>query len=75
MRATFDAACNARDYAGAARMYLDALAAPVHEFFAKVFVNVEERDVRVNRLSLMREIHDLFARKIADLTKVVEGKK
>jgi glycyl-tRNA synthetase beta chain len=75
VRARFLAACDARDYAGAARTYLDALGAPVHEFFAKVYVNVEEKDLRVNRLSLLREIHELFARRIGDLTKVVEGKK
>lgn len=63
------------EYHAAARAYLDALAKPVHAFFEKVFVNVDDPDIRANRLSLLREINRLFAARIADLSKVVEGKK
>jgi glycyl-tRNA synthetase beta subunit len=59
-------------YEDAALAYLDALAAPVHAFFAKVFVNAPDLEVRRNRLSLVRAVHELFAQRIADL-RLVEG--
>lgn len=68
-------AIDRRDYAAAAKLYLDALGAPVHTFMEKVFVNVEDADVRLNRLSLLRGINRAFAARVADLAKVVEGKK
>ncbi len=74
-RPEVEAAIAARDWAGAARAYHDRLAGPVHTFFEKVFVNVEDPDVRTNRLSLLREINRAFAGRVADLSKVVEGKK
>jgi glycyl-tRNA synthetase beta chain len=75
VKARVAAAIERKSYVEAAHLYADALARPVHAFFEKVFVNVEDQAVRANRLSLLREIHDLFARRIADLSKVVEGKK
>ena len=64
-----------RDYLGAAHLYLEQLGKPVHHFFEKVFVNDKDPAIRTNRLSLLREINRAFAGTIADLSKVVEGKK
>jgi glycyl-tRNA synthetase beta chain len=75
VRTEIEEKVRAHDYLGAARLYREALAAPVHAFFEKVFVNVEDPAVRGNRLSLLREINRLFAASVADLAKVVEGKK
>lgn len=77
VRGPFESAAhlaNAR-FVEAGHLYADGLAKPVHTFFEKVFVNDKDATVRVNRLSMLRDIHDLFARRIADLSKVVEGKK
>jgi len=70
-----ESAVNARDYAGAARLYVERLKAPVHEFMAKVFVNDKDEAVKTNRMSLLREIWGGFGGRVADLSKVVEGKK
>ncbi|MHC4389851.1 MAG: glycine--tRNA ligase subunit beta [Planctomycetota bacterium] len=61
----------AGSYEEAAAKYLAALKTPVHAFFEKVFVNVEDLAVRQNRLSLLREIHDAFATTFANLCHVV----
>jgi glycyl-tRNA synthetase beta chain len=54
-------------YGEAAELYCTAFARPVHEFFEKVFVNVEDEAVRRNRKSLCAEIYHLFADRFADL--------
>ncbi|HOX37861.1 MAG TPA: glycine--tRNA ligase subunit beta [Candidatus Brocadiia bacterium] len=64
-----EAASAKGEYMAAANEYL-ALAEPVHDFFDKVFVNVEDQKVRLNRLALMRQVHELFARNIAELALV-----
>jgi glycyl-tRNA synthetase beta chain len=74
-KAPLAAAIEKEDYAAAARIYHDGLAGPVHTFFEKVYVNVEENEVRANRLALLCEINRAFAARIADLAKVVEKKK
>ncbi|MCI0339709.1 MAG: glycine--tRNA ligase subunit beta [Planctomycetales bacterium] len=63
---------DARDYVPAARLYRDSLAAPVHEFFAKVFVNDPDPAVRENRLTLLSRVNRLFSERVADLA-LVEG--
>ncbi len=62
-----------RDYAGAGRRYAEVFAGPLHEFFEKVFVNVEDARVRANRLMLLRRINRLFSAKFADLAQIVTG--
>jgi glycyl-tRNA synthetase beta chain len=62
-----------REYAEAGRRYAELFADPLHEFFEKVFVNVEEADVRANRLMLLRRINRLFSAKFADLSQIVTG--
>jgi glycyl-tRNA synthetase beta chain len=53
--------------------YCRALAGPVHEFFDKVFVNVEDLNVRRNRMLLMRKVFELYAANVADLSLVPGG--
>ena len=47
-----------------------ALASELETFFKDVLVNVEDQDVRTNRLSLLRKVGGA-AMKIADVTKIV----
>jgi glycyl-tRNA synthetase beta chain len=53
-------------------LYNDVFAAPVHAFFDKVFVNVEDEKIRNNRLLLVRKINELYVENIANLAFVVE---
>jgi glycyl-tRNA synthetase beta chain len=61
----------AREYEGASVKYYEAFAKPVHVFFEKVYVNVEDAAVRNNRLLLLRKINELYSREIADLSQIV----
>ncbi len=72
-RAEIERLQEARDYAAAGRRYAEVFAAPLHEFFEKVFVNVEDARVRANRLMLLRRINRLFSAKFADLAQIVTG--
>jgi glycyl-tRNA synthetase beta chain len=49
-----------------------AIADPLHEFFAKVFVNADDPAVRGNRLALLREI-DATLLRFADLCRIQRG--
>jgi glycyl-tRNA synthetase beta chain len=62
-----------RDYAAAGRRYAEVFAAPLHEFFEKVFVNVENLDVRGNRMMMLYRINRLFSAKFANLAQIVTG--
>jgi len=62
-----------RRYLDAALRYAAAFAEPVHVFFDRVFVNVEDARLRANRLALMRAINRLFRERIADLSEIVTG--
>jgi glycyl-tRNA synthetase beta chain len=62
-----------RDYVGASRRYAEVFAGPLHEFFEKVFVNVEDERLRNNRLELMRRINRLYSARIADLSQITTG--
>ena len=48
---------------------LAALRAPVDDFFNGVMVNAEEMDVRLNRLGLLKSLHNAMNR-VADLSKL-----
>ena len=61
-------------YLEAMRMFSDTLSKPVHEFFDKVFVNVDDERVKNNRLSLARAVNRLFVNNIADLKEIVVQK-
>ncbi len=54
-------------YDEASQLYLSSFARPLHEFFAKVFVNVEDQAVRRNRLALLANIYRMYADSVADL--------
>ena len=60
-----------KKYEEASHLYYNTFAKPVHTFFDRVFVNVEDENVRNNRLSLMKKINDLYYQKIADLSQIV----
>ncbi len=57
-------------YEEACRAYYEAFARPVHNFFDKVYVNVDDEAVRNNRLLLVRKINELYSEKIADLSQM-----
>jgi glycyl-tRNA synthetase beta chain len=62
-----------RDYLAAAQRFAQVFAEPVHLFFEKVFVNVEDARLRNNRLAIMKKINLLFSERIADLSQIVTG--
>ncbi len=57
-------------YREASTVYHDAFAKPVHEFFEKVYVNVDDLRVRKNRILLLRRINHLYSKRIADLSQL-----
>ncbi|MCR4318735.1 MAG: glycine--tRNA ligase subunit beta, partial [Candidatus Brocadiaceae bacterium] len=69
--ADIQAQINYKKYQEASEAYCTVFAKPVHAFFDRVFVNVEDENVRNNRLSLMKKINDLYSQKIADLSQIV----
>ena len=68
VRVAADQAFAVGDYAASLRM-LAALRVPVDAFFESVMVNVEEMDLRRNRLALLRELHCAMNR-VADLSRL-----
>ncbi len=58
-------------YEKASLEYYTAFAQPVHTFFEKVFVNVEDQKVRNNRLLLLKNINELYSTRVADLAQIV----
>ncbi len=57
------------DYTKASETY-GTLYPALHQFFEKVFIMDENPDVRRNRLAMMREIYDLYANRVGDLSKL-----
>lgn len=60
----------AGDYLTAARTFAQTFARPLHLFFDRVFVNVEEEALRRNRLALIKNINLLISSSLADLSQV-----
>ena len=58
------------EYKEATKEYAQAFFEVLHDFFDKVLVNVEDKVLRLNRLSMMKEINTLYRDKIADLAKL-----
>ncbi|MGR3302508.1 MAG: glycine--tRNA ligase subunit beta [Candidatus Scalindua sp.] len=52
--------------------YNDVFAKPVHDFFDKVFVNVEDEKIKNNRLLLVKKVNEIYVENIANLAFVVE---
>ncbi len=63
-----DAQFNAGDYTASLRT-LSALRTPVDAFFDDVMVNAEQPDVRLNRLGLLKTLHQAMNR-VADLSRL-----
>lgn len=59
-----------RDYLAVGKLYEETFAEPLHTFFEKVFVNVEDKRLRENRLTLLKAINQLYAERVADLSQV-----
>ena len=60
-----------REYLQASELFAKAFVHSVHEFFDKVFVNVEDQSLRRNRLALMKRINALYTERVADLSEIV----
>jgi glycyl-tRNA synthetase beta chain len=52
--------------------YNDAFAKPVHDFFDKVFVNVEDEKIKNNRLLLIKKVNEIYVENIANFAFIVE---
>jgi glycyl-tRNA synthetase beta chain len=52
--------------------YNEAFAKPIHDFFEKVFVNVEDENIKNNRLLLVKKVNELYVKNIANLAFIVE---
>jgi glycyl-tRNA synthetase beta chain len=61
---------NKGKYIQATEKYVSAFSQPVHVFFDKIMVNVDNVKIRNNRLSLMKNINQLYAANVADLSKI-----
>jgi glycyl-tRNA synthetase beta chain len=59
------------DYINVAKEYHNQFKMPVHEFFDKVYVNVEDAEIRRNRIALSWAVNRLFVENIADLKLIV----
>ncbi|MFH1406604.1 MAG: glycine--tRNA ligase subunit beta [Candidatus Omnitrophota bacterium] len=57
-------------YANATKLYAQYLSDIIHEFFDKITVNAPDEALRANRLSMMREVNQLYSKTIADLSKI-----
>ncbi|MDP8218940.1 MAG: glycine--tRNA ligase subunit beta [Candidatus Theseobacter exili] len=62
-----------KDYSELTKEYAKIFSEPVHRFFDKVLINVPDKAVRENRLCLMKAINDLYTKKVADLSRIVQG--
>jgi glycyl-tRNA synthetase beta chain len=63
--------CRDEAYDKATGLFADTLSDCLHEFFEKVMVNVDQKNTRVNRLSLLSTINKLYTDNIADLSKMI----
>ena len=59
-----------QSYGEATTLYGEVFFEPLHEFFAKVMVNVKDPQIQQNRLALMRSINTLYTDRVADLSKL-----
>ena len=57
-----------RNYSEATRLYGETFFEPLHDFFDKVMVNVDDASIRRNRQALMKQINGLYTEKVADLS-------
>ncbi len=64
-----------KKYKEASKLFCEIFADPVHTFFDKVFVNVDDEKLRNNRLLLIKRINELYAPRVADLSQIVHTEK
>ena len=57
-------------YKEATKEYAKTFYKVLHEFFDKVLVNVEDQELRRNRLSMMKAINSLYTKDVADLARL-----
>jgi glycyl-tRNA synthetase beta chain len=67
--------CSEKDYQQATRLFGEQLDEAVGDYFDKVMVNVHDKQLRSNRLSLLCAINKLYVDNIADLSKIVTTNK
>ncbi len=58
------------EYKNVTKEYGEVFFEALHDFFDNVLVNVEDKSLRLNRLSMMKEINSLYINKVADLAKL-----
>lgn len=59
------------NYKEASTLYRQVFSEPVHAFFDKVFVNVEDKKIKNNRLTMLKKVNEIYSNNIADLSKIV----
>ncbi|MCX7944231.1 MAG: glycine--tRNA ligase subunit beta [Deltaproteobacteria bacterium] len=69
IRSEFNRYISVRDYFNAMRLLRENLYNPIFKFFDKVFVMVDDENIRSNRLALLKNVV-VFFRKIIDLSYV-----
>ena len=72
-KANITALLEKRQYLEVCRIYHQTFSEPIHMFFDKVFVNVDDEEIRNNRLSLLKLINLLFSTHLADLSEMLQG--
>lgn len=63
-----------KDYQSMTRLYGETFFGPLHQFFDRVMVNVEDVSIRKNRQALMKEINSLYTGEVADLSVLTQVK-
>ena len=63
-----------RSYRQAIELYARSFSRPLHGFFDRVMVNVDNQPLRRNRLVLLEMINRLFVERIADLSRLQFGR-
>jgi glycyl-tRNA synthetase beta chain len=64
-----------REYVEAGELFLREMKDPINDFFDNVFVNVEDEEIRLNRLRLTGAIYELFAENFADMAEIAGPEK
>jgi glycyl-tRNA synthetase beta chain len=59
------------DVRGVMTLLAGALAAPLHAYFERVRVNVDDAATRLNRLRMLRAMRDAIVEQFADLGAIV----
>ena len=62
---------DARDYGKASDLYVRTFSAPIHNFFERVFVNVDDEKIKYNRMALVKAVNLLYSERVADLARIV----